>query len=219
MLNFGHLDILHVLYALLAAYVLGSIPSAVWVGKIFFNTDVRTQGSKNAGATNTFRILGKKAGITVLILDVAKGLAAVLVLPFFYNAEELTSSLTFLQIISGLMAVVGHVFPVFAQFKGGKGVATSLGMVLAIHPSAALCSVGIFLLVFIPTGYVSLGSMTAALSFPVFILSRLFGQPDTILVIFGFCMSVFEIYTHRANIKRLVAGNENRIFVLRRRSA
>jgi len=210
-------DILHVVLALTSAYLLGSIPAAVWIGKLFFNTDVREHGSKNAGATNTFRTLGKGAGLSVLLFDVIKGFLAVAILPLFYTNTELSNNGALLQIASGLIAVAGHVYPVFAQFKGGKGVATSLGMVLAIHPSAALCSIGIFLMVFLPSGYVSLGSMTAALAFPIFILSRLFGQPDITLVIFGFCMFIFEVYTHRANIKRLLAGNENKIILIKRR--
>jgi glycerol-3-phosphate acyltransferase PlsY len=208
---------LEVLVALSLAYLLGSIPSAVWIGKLFFKIDVREQGSKNAGATNTFRVLGKGAGLSVLIIDVLKGFAAVFLVPFIYGHEALVHNLSLLQITSGLAAVAGHVFPIFAQFKGGKGVATSLGMVLAIHPEAALCSIGVFLLVFVPTGYVSLGSMSAALAFPIFILSRLFGAPDMTLVVFGFCMSVFEVYTHRANVKRLLAGNENKTYLMKRR--
>ena len=155
----------------LIAYLLGSIPTAVWIGKAWYGLDVREHGSKNAGATNTFRILGKKPGIMVLLIDVFKGAVAA-ALPVVYSSfnpgtsEELTIQF---QLIASICAVTGHVFPLFAQFKGGKGVATSLGVIIGLHPMAALISFGVFLIVFILSNFVSLGAITAAICFPIII--------------------------------------------------
>ena len=120
------------------AYLLGSIPTAIWVGKRFYGLDVREHGSKNAGATNTFRVLGKKPGILVLIVDVLKGLAAVLLPQLLLDSSLEHNDLVNIKIVSAITVILGHVFPLFAGFKGGKGVATSLGVIFALHPPAAL---------------------------------------------------------------------------------
>lgn len=208
---FASVPLYNLLLSLLLGYMLGSIPTAVWLGKWFFGKDVREFGSKNAGATNTYRVLGKNAALAVLLIDVLKGFAAVSLVPSLYQTTSFGLYGTLLMILSGIAAVTGHVYPVFAQFKGGKGVATALGMVLALNPQVAGLSLLVFLLFFIPTGYVSLGSMMAALSFPLFMVFKVFGPESGVLIGFGFCLFVFEVYTHRANVKRLMAGTENKI--------
>ena len=153
---------------LVTAYLLGSIPSAVWWGKRYYGIDVREFGSGNAGATNTFRVLGKKAGIPVLFIDIIKGTSAVLLAflsPFVFESNQFVN----LQLGLGIAALVGHVFPIFAGFRGGKGVATILGIVICLTPITSLMVLGVFLIVLLATRYVSLSSMTAGLSFPFFL--------------------------------------------------
>jgi glycerol-3-phosphate acyltransferase PlsY len=150
---------------LVAAYFLGSIPTAVWWGKRYYGIDVREFGSGNAGATNTFRVLGKKAGIPVLCIDIVKGTLAVLLAhfsPYTFDTNEFVN----LELGLGIAALVGHVFPIFAGFRGGKGVATILGVVICLTPITSLMVLGVFLIVLLATRYVSLSSMTAGLSFP-----------------------------------------------------
>lgn len=194
----------------LTAYFLGSIPTAVWVGKVRYGIDVREHGSKNAGATNTFRVLGKKPGILVLAIDILKGFTAVF-LPFVVGMGTWGSDqLIHLQLISALCAVIGHVLPIFAGFRGGKGVATSLGVIIGIHPPAAAICLGIFLIVFIVSNFVSLGAMTAACSFPV-LLVTLFGIRSPWLIAFSIVLSAAVIYAHKKNIGRLLKGEENKM--------
>ena len=198
---------------MLAAYLIGSIPTAVWVGKKFFGVDIREHGSKNAGATNTFRVLGKKPGTFVLLFDVLKGWAATSLAHVL--VQELVISpdnLVYYQLAMGLLAVIGHVFPVFAGFKGGKGVATLLGMVLAIEPQAALICIGIFIVVLLLFKYVSLGSMIGAVAFPLLLLLIPKFQPEQpVLNIFAFLLAGLVIYTHRKNIDRLRHGVESKV--------
>ena len=142
------------------AYLFGSLPSAVWVGQAFFGIDVRDYGSGNAGATNTFRVLGKKWGVLVMIMDLAKGYTAA-TLPWVLVAIDIIpyDDVILFQLLFGLFSVIGHVFPVFSQFKGGKGIATLFGMVLAIHPVVALICLMVFVAVLLTSRFVSLGSM------------------------------------------------------------
>lgn len=192
------------------AYLLGSIPTAVWLGKMKYGLDIREHGSKNAGATNTFRVLGKNAGIVVLLVDVLKGVLAV-VIPFIFNSYEWTNDhLIHLKIIAGILVVIGHIFPIFAGFKGGKGVATSLGVILGIQPQAALICIVIFLLVFIIFNYVSLGAIITSIAFPL-LVEFAFGNDNTSLTIFSIVLSSAVIILHHQNIKRLIAGNENKM--------
>jgi glycerol-3-phosphate acyltransferase PlsY len=195
--------------SLLLAYLLGSIPTAVWVGKLFYDTDVREYGSGNAGATNTFRVLGKKAGIPVLLIDALKGFAAVKLVHFF--AEEPISEAAFVnyQLALGIAAVIGHIFPIFAGFRGGKGIATLLGLMLAVHYQGALIALCIFVLVFAFTKFVSLGSMTAALSFP-FIIVLVFQTTVPSLIVFSMFVAILVLITHQKNIERLVRKEENK---------
>ena len=193
----------------IVAYLLGSIPSAVWVGKAWYNIDVREHGSKNAGATNTFRVLGKKPGIVVLSIDIVKGALAtflpVIVLNSTLRIEN--EHVIQIQILAAIFAVIGHVFPLFAQFKGGKGVATSLGVIIGLQPLAALVCVVLFLIVFILFQFVSLGAIVAALSFPL-VIRFIIQEDSNWLFSFSILLSFLVIFAHRKNIGRLVKGEE-----------
>lgn len=195
--------------SIVLAYLAGSIPSAVWAGKVFHGIDIREHGSGNAGATNTVRVLGWKTGIPVLIFDLFKGWLAAM-LPSFLNAAPGTSeSMMILKILCGLAAIIGHVFPLFADFRGGKGVATTFGVLLALHPLLTLTCAGIFLLVLFASGYVSLGSMIAVAMFPI-LLVTLFKSTSVWLIVFSVIVAVAVIITHKKNIKRLLKGEEKR---------
>lgn len=202
--------------ALLLAYLLGSIPTAVWYGRTFFNIDIRQHGSGNAGATNTFRVLGKRAGTIVMLVDVLKGFAAASLTVLLRNESMTQTELLACALIFGFVAVLGHLYPLFANFRGGKGVATLLGMVLAIRPDVAAVCIGVWLLVVIASQYVSLGSLLAALAFPVLLLLRVFGQPENPLLIgFGFLVFLMVAITHKKNIGRLIQGNESRTVLIK----
>jgi glycerol-3-phosphate acyltransferase PlsY len=196
--------------AMVLAYMCGSIPSSVWWGKALYGVDVREHGSNNAGATNTFRVLGPKAGIPVLMIDILKGFAPVRVLPNFSQLEPDTPAWMWLRVGLVIATVLGHLYPVFAGFRGGKGVATSLGGVLAVHPGAAGICVAVFGLVFAASRYVSLSSLAAALSFPLAV-SLIWREPSPIKVGFSIVLCLIVIYTHRENIGRLLRGQENRL--------
>ena len=193
------------------AYLLGSLPTAVWLGEAYFGVDIRQHGSGNAGATNTFRVLGKKAGTIVMLVDILKGwtatsLANILYLSDFINGEQLF----YYQLMLGVVAVVGHVFPVYVKFKGGKGVATLLGMVLAIQTEVALVCALVFLIVLVISKYVSLGSMLASLAFPLLLMLPIFKPNDPALIIFGFAIFAVVVLTHQKNIRRLLKGEESK---------
>jgi len=196
------------------AYILGSIPSAVWIGKAWHDIDVREHGSKNSGATNTFRVLGKKAGVTVLLMDVVKGLLAVflpfILVQFLPNILEGIKDLSLLKVICALTAILGHIFPVFAQFNGGKGVATSLGVIIAIHPPTALFCFLLFLVVFLTSNFVSLGAITASVAFPLVLIFG-FKSQSLWLNIFSVLLGAAVIFAHKKNIKRLLKGEENKM--------
>lgn len=198
------------------AYLLGSIPTAVWVGKRFYGLDVREHGSKNAGATNTFRVLGKKPGIVVLLVDVLKGLVAVFLPQFFLSSEVNYNELINLKIIAAIFVILGHVFPLFARFKGGKGVATSLGVIFALHPPAAFICLGIFLIVFLISHFVSLGAIITAICFPLLII-LVFKETSFSLIVFAIVIGVAVVVTHKKNIKRLIEGCENKMYLTKRK--
>lgn len=195
--------------AVVLAYLAGSIPSAVWAGKLFHGIDVREHGSGNAGATNTVRVLGWKTGIPVLLFDLFKGWLAAMLPRFLDAAPESSETLMVLQIACGLAAILGHVFPLFAGFRGGKGVATTFGVLLALHPLLTLTCAGIFLIVLLASGYVSLGSMIAVAMFPI-LLVTLFKSPSVWLTVFSVIVAAAVIITHTKNIKRLIRGEEKR---------
>lgn len=194
---------------LVAAYFLGSIPTAVWWGKRYYGIDVREFGSGNAGATNTFRVLGKKAGTPVLAIDIIKGSLAVLLAhfsPYTFDSNEFVT----LELGLGIAALVGHVFPIFAGFRGGKGVATILGIVICITPLTSLMVLGVFLIVLLATRYVSLSSMTAGLSFPFFLNIVLKNQNQTLLI-FSLFVAALLLITHKKNISRLLKHQETKV--------
>lgn len=211
--------VLNVVALAIVAYLLGSIPTAVWVGKAFFRIDVREYGSKNAGATNTIRTLGLPAGLAVFAIDLLKGFAATSLYRVLLHLEPaLSTSWSLFAILFGICAVLGHIFPLFAGFRGGKGVATLCGVVFALHPLATLCALGVFAVVLIATRYVSLGSMTAGVSFPLFLLF-LFKVRDLPLLVFAVTVSVLLFVTHRKNIARLLNHTESRFAPKRKGSA
>lgn len=201
---------------LLAAYLLGTIPSAVWIGKVFFNTDVREYGSGNAGATNTFRVLGPKAGVPVLLMDIAKGWMAVQLATYFGEYMPATQQFINFKLTLGVAALLGHIFPVFAGFRGGKGVATLLGILWGVNPPAAVICMGVFLLFFLTTGYVSLGSMAAAVSFP-FIVMWWLNETVTSMNVFAIAVPILVLVTHQKNIERLLKKTESRVYLFRRK--
>ena len=200
---------------LLGAYLLGSIPSAVWIGKYFYKIDVREYGSGNAGATNVFRVLGKKAGIPVLLIDVLKGFLAV---SLAYLSNDSVGSYQFinLQLVLGIASLVGHIFPVFASFRGGKGIATLLGIILAILPCAAFISMGIFIVVLLISSYVSLGSMVAGVSFPIIVI-LVFKTTTPSLIIFSILIAIMVLITHQKNIERLLRREESKAKLLNKK--
>jgi glycerol-3-phosphate acyltransferase PlsY len=191
------------------AYLVGSIPSAVWLGKRFYKIDVREFGSGNAGATNTFRVLGKKAGIVVLVCDILKGILSVL-LAFLSSYNVNSNQFVNLQLALGIAAVVGHVFPVFAGFRGGKGVATILGIVICLTPITSALGLIVFLTVLILTRYVSLSSIMAGISYPI-LLKFILKNDNQTLFIFSIFVAILLVITHKKNISRLLKKQESRV--------
>lgn len=196
----------------IATYLLGSIPTAVWVGKWFFRTDVREYGSKNAGATNTIRVLGWKAGIPVLIFDIFKGWLAVFSVRLFPDVVIFPENPDLFRIILAASVVLGHVFPVFAGFRGGKGMATLVGVGIALYPLAVLVSSIIFFTTLAITRYVSLSSITASVSFP-FLVFLFFNPHSTPLLLLSILIGIFIPITHRRNIQRLLRNEESKLTV------
>jgi len=204
------MSLIKISLTLILSYLLGSIATAVWAGKIFHKVDVREHGSGNAGATNVIRVLGWKTGVPVLLIDVLKGWTAGMLPVFFNLADEGTAMITNYQILAGMAVVTGHIFPVFAGFRGGKGVATISGVLLAIHPLLTISCLGVFLCVLLVSGYVSLSSMIAGLAFPVF-LFLFFGSPSVFFKVFSVVVAIALIFTHRKNISRLLQGEESKL--------
>ena len=198
------------------SYLIGSIPTAVWISKYFFNIDIRDYGSGNSGATNTFRVLGKKWGTIVMSVDILKGVIATslyLLIPH-YSINELHR--TNFMIGLGLASVIGHVFPIWANFKGGKGVATLLGMALAIQPAVAACCIGVFLIVLYLTRFVSLSSILAGISFMIFILF-IFNAHEPYYRAFAIVVALTVVLTHQKNISKLLNGTESKVPILKYR--
>ena len=191
--------------------MLGSIPTSVWLGRTIKGVDLREHGSGNAGATNAFRVLGKPIGSLVLFLDMLKGFLAVHLALLQHEIAPGTEAWMILKIGLGLLAVVGHIFPVFAGFRGGKGVATITGVALAIHPFAALAAMGVYLLVFLLTRISALGSLIAVLTYPMWIL-WVFQSEYLTIRIFSMVVVVLVLITHRSNILRLIHGEEKSLF-------
>jgi len=201
---------------IVVAYMIGSIPTSVWVSRFFFGIDIREYGSGNAGATNSFRVMGPRLGTLVMVVDMLKGFAAVKLayfLPFYVDNDI---ARTGLQIGLGLAAVMGHIFPLWADFRGGKGVATLFGLVLGISPWTALCCVGIFLVVLYITRFVSLSSILASIAFPVFILV-IFNVENHAYRVFAIAVALLVVLTHQKNISRLLRGSESKVPILKYR--
>ena len=197
---------------LLLAYLIGAFPSAVWLGRTFHNTDVREYGSGNAGATNTFRTLGPKAGIPVLLMDILKGWIAVNLVDFVTDNQLMSDEKFFeLKLAFGIAAVIGHLFPIYTGFRGGKGIATMLGFMIGIYWQAALLSALVFILTLLISKYVSLSSIIASLAFP-FIVIVILGMNNTnsSLIIFSIFVPILSLITHQKNIERLIRREENK---------
>ena len=211
---------LSLIVILVLSYLIGSIPGSVWVGQGLYGIDVRNYGSGNAGATNVFRVLGWKAGLLATVVDLGKGLFAAGVIATI-RLDDLPSGLefwhiaTFVRLLAGIAAIVGHMFPIWAKFKGGKGVNTAAGVLFALTPITMWIVLGVFLIVLFSSRYVSLASMSAAISFPTAVAVRKYifhtDALDTSILVFGIIMAVGIIVAHRANIKRLLNGTESRI--------
>ena len=192
------------------AYLIGSIPTAVWVSKSIYGIDIRDYGSGNSGATNTFRVLGSKWGSFVMLVDVIKGVVATslyILMPLYLSNELLRTNF---MIGLGLAAVIGHIFPSWASFRGGKGVATLLGMAIAIQPVVAVCCLAVFFVVLFLTRFVSLSSILAGISFMVFILF-IFNEKEPLYRIFAVLVALMVILTHQKNIGRILRGTESKI--------
>jgi acyl phosphate:glycerol-3-phosphate acyltransferase len=197
----------------IAAYIIGSIPSAVWIGQLLYGIDVREYGSKNAGTTNTIRILGWKAGLPVFIMDGLKGFAAVTLARIYDYYSPGTNNFVTLQVFLGAFAVVGHIFPLFAKFKGGKGVASLFGIILAICPLPTLIALGIFLITLLITKYVSLSSIVSGIAFPLLVMF-VFKTTMQSLIIFSLIVTVLLLLTHQKNIERLIRKEESKAHFL-----
>ena len=215
---------LSLLVILVLSYLVGSIPGSVWVGKLLYGIDLRQHGSGNAGATNAFRVMGWKAGMLATVVDLGKGLLAAGVIATI-RLDNLPSGIDFwhietmVRLLAGVAAIVGHMFPVWARFKGGKGVNTAAGVLFALTPITMFITLGVFAIVLLSSRYVSLASLSAAIAFPstVAIRKYIFGIDalDPSLLIISCVMAVGIIYMHRANIKRLLTGTESRIRTFR----
>ena len=185
---------------IIIAYLLGSIPSAVWIGKKYYGIDIREYGSKNAGTTNMLRVLGRRAALPVFGLDFLKGFVAVTIIDL-------------MKYDTVFAAVVGHIFPIFANFRGGKGVATLVGAIMGVNAPLVLLCFGVWFLVLMVTHYVSLASMVAGCSFPICTLISPKVNHLVPFVVFSFIIAILLIYTHRKNIERLKAGTESKIYI------
>lgn len=221
---------MEIILVILASYLIGSIPTAVIISKLFFGFDIRQKGSGNMGSTNAFRVLGWKAGLAVQLLDIFKGIAAVLLAVVIFNGPlpfpnaTPFEDVTIVKVIAGSVAVIGHIWTAFAGFRGGKGINTALGMLIGITPVEVAVAAGIFMMVVFSSGYISLASMVAAVAIPGTMLVRynLFHVPIEgyhTLIVFSIGLALLLIYTHRANIRRLLDGREyrfNKLWLFRR---
>lgn len=214
---------LTIIFILLLSYLVGAIPTALIISKRVAGIDIRNYGSGNAGGTNVLRVLGWKYGLLVILLDALKGVIAVVFIARLFFLTELPfnnptpfDDFTFVQLLAGLMAIIGHVFTVFAGFRGGKGMATALGMAVSLMTIDVLIAAAIFILMLIKFRYVSLGSVSAAIALPIilFIRENIFNvdiKGYQTLIIFSIFIALFIVYTHRSNIKRIILGTENKI--------
>lgn len=198
---------------LLVAYLVGSIPTSVWIGKSFYGIDIRERGSKNAGATNAMRIFGWKVGLVVLIIDMLKGWGAINLIHLTNYYIPQTGDFIEFQLLLGIAAIIGHIFPIYVGFRGGKGVATLFGLVMAINPEPTLLCTGVFVVTLLITKYVSLSSMIAGFAFPVMVIF-VFKTATPSLVIFSLIISLLLLFTHQKNIERLIRREEKKVLFL-----
>lgn len=206
---------------LLISYFLGSIPGALWSSKALHGVDIRRYGSHNAGATNAFRVVGWQAGVLATIVDMGKGYLSAGVVASIVRMDPLPALSVFgwetpviVGLLAGLAAIVGHMFPIFARFEGGKGVNTAAGILLALAPLTTLYTIGVFVVVLLSSRYVSLGSITAAVAFPIIVAIRKYGfgvDIDGSLLVVGIVIATAIVVAHRSNIGRLLRGNENQV--------
>jgi len=196
---------------LISSYLLGSLAWSVWLGKWIHGVDLRDHGSGNAGATNAFRVLGRQTGTAVLVLDILKGFAAVNLI----HLAPVEQSTVIWMLVLGFMAVLGHLFPLYVGFRGGKGIATLLGVVIALHSGAALLAMAVFVVLLLSTRIVSVSSMVAAMSLPFWLIYR-FQEPSEVLIIFSIAIALLVLVTHRKNIVRLLRGEENKVNLKRK---
>ncbi|MBQ3208452.1 MAG: glycerol-3-phosphate 1-O-acyltransferase PlsY [Alistipes sp.] len=213
-----------VLLLLMVAYLLGSIPSAVWIGRHYYGIDVREHGSKNAGATNMLRVLGMRAALPVFVIDFLKGFVAVTLMALMrFDASISPMWIINFKIMAVAPVVLGHIFPIFASFRGGKGVSTLIGAITGIQPHLALMCLAVWVLIFIFTHYVSFASMAAGCAFPIFvsIFSTInyirHGDTSITFIIFSVAVAALLIWTHRANLARLKAGTESKTYIWKKR--
>lgn len=197
------------IFGLVLAYLIGSIPSAVWVGRQFYGIDVREFGSGNAGATNTFRVLGKKPGIAVLIMDILKGFLAVKLAYIVGDYSSDSPEFIDFELALAVCGLMGHIFPVYVGFRGGKGIATMLGILIGVHPQAALCCAIVFIVTLLLSGYISLSSMMAGITFPIVIM--VFYSTNSSINIFSLAVAVIILVTHQRNIERIISKEESRV--------
>lgn len=200
-----------IIILLILSYLTGAFPSAVWYGRTFYNVDVREYGSGNAGATNTFRVLGKNAGVPVLFMDVFKGWISVNYIFLINSSNILSPELLFEnQLAFGIAAVIGHLFPIYTGFRGGKGIATMLGLLIGLQPYAAFFSLIIFVIIFFIFRYVSLASMIASIAFPFFVMIILSSTNEP-LNLFAIFVPILSLITHQKNIERLIRKEETKV--------
>ncbi|MFI3292585.1 MAG: glycerol-3-phosphate 1-O-acyltransferase PlsY [Rikenellaceae bacterium] len=203
---------------LIIAYLLGSIPNAVWIGKKYYGIDVREYGSKNAGSTNVLRVLGRRVALPVFALDILKGFVAVVLVDLINHIPDISPVWSInLGIITVFAVVLGHIFPIFAGFKGGKGVATLVGAIIGINPPIVLLCLGVWLVIFMIFHYVSLASMIAGGCLPIFTLLSPTASQSIPFIIFTFVIAILLVWTHRKNIDRLRDGTESKIYILKKR--
>lgn len=210
--------IISIIVLAICAYLLGSIPSAVWIGKKYYGIDIREYGSKNAGTTNILRVLGRRAALPVFVIDFLKGFLAVTLSNLIaYDAEVHPNLIYDVKIGLVFAAVLGHIFPLFAGFRGGKGVATMAGAILGIYPPAMILCLTVWFVSLMITHYVSFSSMLAGIMFPVFIMISPETNRSIPLIIFSLIVAVLLVFTHRKNIRRLLDGEESKIYLWRLR--
>lgn len=198
---FNEVGILHFLLGFVLGHVCGSVPSGLWLVQAFHGIDIRNYGSKNIGTTNVFRIVGPKTAVLVLVADAFKGILAVGIMSYFFHNP-------LLDVVTALGALLGHNYSLFLGFKGGKGVATALGLLIFMMPKVAVASFGIWLVCVLLTRYVSLGSIMAAIFTPP--LAWYLGYPSA-YVIFSVVAAFFVVLRHKENIHRLLTGTESKI--------